>query len=438
MIRDAVLTAALLVWAGALQAAETQSPLALHAQTTFIWQDKPAFAARYSGPNSLSPLREYGNSFTSTLDLGLRPWSGAELHFNPEAVLGRPLSNLTGSGGLSNGELARGAGARLTFYRARFFLRQRFGAGGPTETVEPDFNQLGGTVDARRWTLTVGNIALLDDFDPNPFAKDPRSQFFNWSFLTYGAWDYAADARGYSNGALLEYRAPGWALRAARVAQPRESNGLALDNALAVHYGDQVELESALPWKSAGGPLKLRVLAFRSRVRAGAFADALALPGTPSVAAVRRDQVKTGWGVTLEVPSGEAAGWFVRLSRNSGAQETYAFTEIDRQLAVGGQWSGAAWARPKDRAGVAVALNGLSAPHRDYLAAGGLGFFLGDGALAYGSERVLEAYYRYAMPEAAHGIQSAASIGLQRIVNPGYNRDRGPVTILSLRWHSEF
>ena len=177
----------------------------------------------------------------------------------------------------------------------------------------------------------------------------------------------------------------------------------------------------------------------------GGFADALALSavtsGAPAVSLVRRDQTKTGWGVTLEAPVGEDAGLFLRMSRNNGRAETYAFTEIDHQVSLGGQFSGAAWGRRADRWGVALAVNGLSNTHRDYLAAGGLGFFLGDGALNYGPERVFETYYQFALPDwasRAGKVQSAVSAGFQHLTNPGYNRDRGPVRIFSLRWHSEF
>lgn len=432
--------------AAAEGAAESPEPrFALHAQTTYVWQRKPAFDAAYTGPNSLVPARERSYSFTATADLAVRPWEGGQLHFNPEAAQGVPLSHLTGAGGLSNGELARSSGAQLKAYRARLFWLQRWNAGGETEKIEPDFNEMGGTATARRWTLVLGNVSLLDYFDPNPYAKDPREQFFNWSYLAPGPWDYAADARGYTWAGILEYRTPEWAVRGGRGLQPRESNGPKLDRAWRQHYGDQIEAESNLPVALPAGPLRGRVLWFRNRAVMGAFDDAVALgqaTGTvPDVGAVRRLQTKTGWAVTLEAPLGEDAGVFVRAGRSGGRQETFAFTEIDRQFSVGGQWSGAAWGRPADRMGAALAVNGLSADHRGYLAAGGQGAFLGDGALNYGRERVWEVYYRVVMPPvptAAGPLQSAVSLGAQRIQNPGYNRDRGPVDIFSVRLHAEF
>jgi high affinity Mn2+ porin len=428
-------------WALAQSDSEATPVAALHAQATYIWQHKPAFSAAYSGPNSLRPDNEKSYSFTTTGDLGLRLWQGAQVHFNPEGAQGVPLSDLLGVGGVSNGELARGSSTSLLTYRARLFVQQRINAGTEMEVLDPDFNELGGKFATKRWTITIGNFALLDYFDNNPYAKDPREQFMNWAFMTHGAWDYAADSRGYTMGGIVEYRTPNWAVRAGRVMQPVESNGLALDGALGTHYGDQLEIEGNLPVALPAGPMRGRLLLFRNRIRAGSFADAIALGGVPDVSLVRREQTKTGWGITLEAPLGEDEGLFLRMSRNSGNLETYAFTEIDRQLAVGSQFTGAPWGRKQDCWGLAWAVNGLSDPHRDYLAAGGLGFFLGDGRLNYGGERVFEAYYRWVLPEwstRAGKLQSALSAGFQHITNPGYNRDRGPVQTYSLRWHSEF
>lgn len=423
------------------QTSEEEQRLSWHAQTTFIWQAKPAFHAGYSGTNSLSPLEERAYSFTATADIGLRLWQGAQLHLNPEATKGEPLSRLSGAGGLSNGELARTSGPEVNAYRARLFLLQRWNAGGENETIEAGFNEIGGTASTRRWTLVVGNFSLLDYFDPNPYAKDPRSQFHNWAFMTYGAWDYAADSRGYSNAVLLDYSTATWAVRAARAAMPLESNGLALDGNQGQHYGDQIEIESDLPLRLAAGPLRASLLWFRNQAVMGNYADALALGGVPDVGRVRREQTKTGWGLSLLAPLAEDAGLFLRLSRNNGESETYAFTEIDQQTALGGQFTGHRWGRGADRWGVALAVNELSGPHRDYLKAGGQGFFLGDGALNYAPERVFETWYRWALPDwatRAGKVQSAVSLGWQHISNPGYNQDRGPVQVYSLRWHSEF
>lgn len=442
-VRAALLGSQLIfpVCALAQAASKSTPPFDFHAQATYIWQRKPSFSAAYTGPKSLVPGAEKSYSFTTTADFGARLWQGAQLHFNPEGAQGVPLSNLTGAGGLSNGELQRGSSTNLKKYTARLFVQQRFDVGTETEKVEADFNELGGNYGVKRWTVTVGTFSLLDYFDNNPYAKDPREQFMNWSFLTHGAWDYPADARGYTTGAVLEYRTPAWSVRAGRAMQPKESNGLPLDRNLRRQYGDQLEVDGNLPFALAAGPLRGRLLVFRNRTLAGSFADAIAVGGVPDVALVRRSQVKTGWGATIEAPLGDDAGVFVRASGNSGNLETYAFTEIDQQLSAGGQFTGSAWGRKQDRVGVAYAINGLSSTHRAYLAAGGQGAFLGDGRLNYSNERIFETYYRWALPEwslRAGKLQTALSVGFQHTVNPGYNRDRGPVQTYSARLHTEF
>jgi hypothetical protein len=184
---------------------EEPDRFAIHGQTTYVWQRKPAFNAAYSGENSLGTQRDKSYSWTATLDLGVRLWQGAEFHFNPEVVQGVAFSGLHGLGGFNNGELAKVSGPNPTVFRARAFLRQTWGLGGGEEQVEADFNQFATTVDKRRIVLTAGNMPVLDIFNAVEYAHDPRTQFLNWAFMTHGSFDYAADARGYDWGLALEY-----------------------------------------------------------------------------------------------------------------------------------------------------------------------------------------------------------------------------------------
>ena len=405
-------------------------------QSTYVWQVKRPFNAPYSGPNSLSSGREKSYSFTATAALGFRPWKDGELYFDPEATQGVPLSHLAGLGGLSNGEIARTAGSTLTVYRARLFLRQTWGMGGSAESVESAANQLAGSVDRQRWVLTAGNLSVSDIFDNNAYSHDPRTQFLNSALATYGAYDYAADAHGYTWGAALEYYGQGWALRAGRFIQPREPNQLALDPRIFRHYGDQVELERGWQWGDRPG--KLRLLAYRNRTLMSRYRDALDLAAatatTPDINAVRNgEQIKRGIGLNLEQAVSANAGLFSRAMWADGRTETYAFTEIDRSFSAGGVVKGAAWGRGDDTLGLAVAVNALSKDHRNYLAAGGIGFFLGDGALNYRPESILEAFYNLAAIKGGW-----VTLDWQHIRNPGYNADRGPANFISLRLHAEF
>ena len=404
-------------------------------QATYIWQTKPAFGAAYSGVNSLSPLHEKSYSFTSTAYLGLRLAKDTELYLNPEVVQGVPMSGLTGLGGLSNAELQKTAGSKPLLYRARLFARQTWNLDADREAVASDANQLAGLRSKNRVVLTVGNLAVSDIFDGNAYAKDPRTQFMNWSFLTHGAYDFAADSRGYSWGGALEYYKDDWVVRAGRFMMPRESNGLVLDRGLAKRYGDQLELEKA--YAIGGKPGKARFLVFRNQAVMGAFDDALAAAngGVPTVAPIRKLRSKKGWGINLEQSLTDNTGMFARLAKSDGASEAYAFAEIDRSLSFGVQAKGNSWGRAQDTLGVAYAQNGLSGSHRAFLAAGGNGFFVGDGQLNYRHESIVEGYYSVGL---GFLQRSALSVGAQYIRNPAYNADRGPVKVFTVRLHTEF
>lgn len=242
-------------------------------QSTYVWQNKPGFNAPYTGPNSLVAGREKSYTFTATAYLGFRPWAGGELYFNPEMTQGVAFSNLNGLAGFTNGELTRASGTNPTIYRQRLFLRQTWNRDGDHVAVDADMNQLAGSVAKNRWVLTVGNFSTLDVFDDNAYAKDPRSQFMNWGNMSYAAFDYAADARGFGWGAALEWYQDDWVLRLARMTGPREPNMLPVDTQIAKHYGDQFEIAHA--HKLAGLPGKLRLLLWRDKARLASFDDAL-------------------------------------------------------------------------------------------------------------------------------------------------------------------
>ena len=398
-----------------------------HVQATYVWQAKPAFDAAYTGPASLAPWRETGYSFSASAAFGVRPWAGAELYFDPEVVQGKAMSSLHGLGGMTNGEEQKTSGTSPTFYRARLFLRQTWNLGGDSQPVDSDMNQLAGSVASRRVVLTAGNLAVSDIFDANSQAHDARSQFLNWALVAHGAWDFAADARGYTWGAALEYYDSDWAVRAGRFLLPAESNGLPLDTRIFKHYGDQVEVEHHHAW--FGQPGTVRVLAFRDRARMGSFRDALAAAAPPDVGAVRRERSKTGFGLSLDQAVAGRAAMFARASRNDGQSETYAFAEIERSLSVGATLQ----VRGADTLGIAAVRNGLSRAHRDYLAAGGIGAFIGDGRLDYHAEQITETYYKIGL-----GRYAALSLDWQHIANPAYNGARGPVNVAGVRLHGQY
>jgi high affinity Mn2+ porin len=405
-------------------------------QTTYVWQGKAPFTAAYNGRNSLSPEREKSYSFTATAFLGMRPWAGGEFYFNPEVAQGVPLSNLTGLGGLSNGEIARTSGPKPKLYMARAFLRQSWGLGDSQDVVDSGANQLAGKVYQRQIALTVGKLSVTDIFDNNAYSHDPRTQFINWSLMNAGAYDYAADARGYSWGAALEYYYDAWALRAGRFIQPKLPNQLALDQKIFNHYGDQIEVTHG--HVLSGQPGKIRLLAFRNRTLMSRFQDALDYAalhgGVPDINNVRNgEQIKYGFGLNLEQQLIPNIGVFGRANWADGKTETYAFTEIDHSLSAGTVIQGNVWSRIQDSVGIAFVQNGLSRQRRDYLSAGGISFFIGDGALNYRPENILETYYSLGAIK-----NTWLTLDYQHIHNPAYNRDRGPVSIGAVRLRGIF
>ena len=414
--------------------------LDLHGQATWIWQSKSAFFAPYSGPHSLSNLQEKSYSFTSTVSAGWRAGPNTEMYLNPEVVQGMPLSGLAGLGGLTNGELQKTAGPKPVTYLARAFVRHTWSSeqdpGDDVDLQPAGFNQLSARYPTHRWVLSVGQLSVSDVFDLNRFAHDARTQFLNWSFLTHGAYDFAADAKGYSQGISVERYLGDWVWRWGRFKVPRESNGLALDNQWMSHFGDQIEMQHDHDLSGRKG--SVRFLIYRNQAVMAAFDDAwVAKPGGTWVirdlGEVRRRQSKTGWGWSLDQDLIQGVGGFLRWARHDGKTEGYSFASIDRSFSVGMRFSNSAWLHPNEEWALAVAVNGLSQAHRRYLSAGGVDFFVGDGALRYSTERIVEALYSLPVGESVR-----ASLNFQQIQNPGYNQDRGPVRLAAIRLHAEF
>lgn len=408
-------------------------------QSTYIWQHKPGIRSPYSGPFSLAAAPENAYTFSFTAAFGKRLWEGAEFYFDPEVVQGVPFSgSLVGMGAFYNGEITRASGARLVAYKARLFVRQTWGQGGGTERVESAMNQLAGTVDRNRIVLTAGFLPALDIFDDNKYAHDPRAQFFNWCNMTSCAFDYAADARGYSWGVALEDYAGDWVFRFGQFMEPKDPNILALDYQFFRHYGQNYEIEHA--HELGGQPGKVRVLAYRNAARMGSFANAMASPnfaadnaaGITATGRVRQEAFKYGIGYNIEQAVTDDIGIFSRAMWQDGRYETFAFTEAHRSFALGSSLNGRRWARERDTVGLAYMRNALSGAYRQYLAAGGLGYFIGDGKLTYADEQLVEAYYSWGMTR-----NLWLTGDFQRLRNPAYNADRGPVSFFGVRLHWE-
>jgi len=412
-------------------------PQLVGAQYTFVRQHQTELTSPYEGPRSLDPTGDTQSSHTMGVYLGWAVFEHLQLYLDAEKFMGAGVSGAQGLGGLPNGDVIRQGAGNLPkrFYIARKFVRYLIPLPfGGTRTAERAQDQLPGAEPAARVEIKAGVLAASDDFDQNRYANSTRTQFMNWSLWNNAAWDFAADTRGYTEGVVVGFISPRWSIKYGLYEMPVRANQQQLETSIRRARGENLELTY-----DRDGTI-VRVLAYRNLARMGVYSDAIAVAqatGTvPDIVAQDREgRRKLGFGLNVEQPVADDGdtGVFARAGWNDGKTESFAFTEVDRTLTFGGQLAGGRWKRGQDRLALAVAINGLSEPHRDYLADGGVGFLLGDGRLHYGPEEILETYYRF---QFGHYVQ--LSPDLQYVRNPGYNRDRGPVSIYALRLHLEY
>lgn len=425
------LFAALLLAASADDAPEERANL--HFQSTIATQVHPAFSAAYTGRNSMQPDAESATSIVTDLFTGVRLWKGAEFYFQPELDGGTGLSFTLGVAAFPSGEVYRVGNPRPAILPARLFLRQVIGLGGGTIHIDEGPNQLAGSRDRDALTLSVGKFAIPDFVDNISFSNDPHMHFMSWGLWASGAYDYPADTRGYTWGVAADLSIDWWSVRGAMVLEPQYANLLPMEWDITKARGLVAEFEGRFTVGGRKGAA--RILGFLNSARMGSYEQALTDPtfGLDVTATRAFGRTKAGFAGSANLELADGVGAFVRASWNDGKNETWAFTEIDRSAALGAVCSGSRWGRPDDEVGAAAVVSGLSNLHRRYLAAGGYGFIIGDGALRYGPEILGELYYRYTVTRWV-----AVSAHYQPIVNPGFNRDRGPIQVFTGLLHVAF
>ena len=401
----------------------------IHFISTAAIQYHPAFSAAYSGQNSMQPYAESATAFISSLGLDVRLWPGADVVFNPEISGGYGLSQTLGVAAFPSGLVYRVGNPAPAIYLARLFLRQVIGFGGGKEEVEGGMNQLAGTRDRNRLTLIAGRISVEDTFDGNAYAHDATTEFFDWALFASGAWDYPADTRGYTYGVLADLTIGWWSARAGIALEPLYANLETMDWNIARAHGLMAEYEAR--WNLLGRRGAARITPFFNTARMGSYGQVLADPAAygGQVQPTRAyGRTKYGVAISADQQLTPSLGTFLRASINDGANESWAFTEIDRSLAVGLVKHGSLWGWRDYELGGAVVVNGLSGLHKAYLAQGGYGFIIGDGRLSYAPEVVGDFYFRV---ELVKWLQ--VSVLYQPIFDPGYNTARGPINVFTLR-----
>ena len=412
------------------------TPFWASGQLNVIYQGHPSFPSPYEGPNSLIARPEGRTSYVATLYTGIRLSPTTELFVDAESAGGAGFSNALGLAGFTNLDVVRNPTLGATPYLARVLIRQIIPLTDERVPADRGPFALATELPSKRIEIRIGRFGTVDYFDQNAVASDSHLQFTNWTVDNNGAYDYAADTRGYTWGFIVEYQSPRWGIRFAELLMPTVANGISFDTDIWNARGEN--LEGEIRYAIAGQPGTVRLLAYLNHANMGSYREAidafLAGEGSrPDVTAHRHvGALKYGFGLNVEQALGPAFRVALRAGWNEGKNELFAYTEVNDTLMLAADCRGLAWGRPQDRIGLAMVSNGLSKDHRDYLALGGLGFLLGDGALAYGREQIVELYYTAFV---GWGVWLAA--GGQFIKNPGYNAARGPVWVGALRLHVE-
>src|SRR5277367_1867244 len=414
----------------------------LGGQANSIAQVNPRFHSPYEGTNSFLSIVEPKVSFVGTFYSAFQ--AHRNLRYNTDLIVdaesagGRGLSQALGMAGFTNLDVVRNPNLGSTPYLARGEIHQTIGL--TNEMVDADRSplSLATKVPVRRFEFRVGKMTLPDLFDVNPIGSDSHLQFTNWTVDNNGAWDYAADTRGYTVAAVLEYDDRNWSIRYGLAAMPTVANGIDLDWAFSRASGQNFEFELR---KSLihGRKGVTRILSFVNHAHMGVYREAVDayLNGTDPTPEITKHahfgDVKYGFGWNNEQEITEDFRIFSRVGWNEGQHESFAYTEVDQTVEFGGDLTGQRWHRSVDKIGVAFVSNAIKSDHQNYLKYGGLGFLLGDGHLNYGRENIVESYYNW---HTWRGVFFA--LGLSHIDNPGYNRDRGPVWVPSVRMHVDY
>ncbi|SEF59640.1 Carbohydrate-selective porin, OprB family [Bryocella elongata] len=446
---------------------EAQTPLTLFphpdaqrwliaGQANIIFQAHPGFHSPYSDTNSLLARGEYKTSLVGTLFLGYQvianPRYELDAIYDEESAGGRGISEALGLAGFTNLDVVRNPNLGPVPYLARVELHQTIGFTDKLVDQERTQFSLATKVPERRLDLRFGKMGLPDFLDINNPGSDSHLQFMNWTVDNNGAWDYAADTRGYTYAGIVEYDDKDWTARYAVALMPTIANGIDLQWNLRRASAQNVELEyrrtpfAWLPTRIISPKRQgtVRLLGYVNHANMGDYRvqNALALfarthgspTATPDITAhALQTTVKYGVGLNFEQELTDDVRVFGRFGWNEGQHESYAYTEVDQTFELGGDLKGTRWSRANDKLGLVGVSNAIKRDHQEYLKLGGKGFLLGDGKLNYAREDILEAYYN------AHNWRGLfTTFDLQAIAHPGYNQDRGPVVVFSVRTHVDF
>ena len=407
-----------------------------HLQNTVVYQQHGAFHSSYSGQNSLNEHGEEANSVSSTIYLGRSLWKDCNIYFNPEISTGNGFSGTKGIAGFTNGEAYRLSHVSQV-YIARFYINQIIPLSNDYKQIDDDVNQVEGKIPTSYLSFNIGKFSLMDFFDNNSISHDPRTQFLNWSLMSNGAYDYGASTQGYIWGLESEFVKEKYTIRLGITMVPTTCNGMDMD--YNILRSNTINLEYEYRYKLLKNDGIIRILGYTNSARMGSYQEAIniykrtgIIPSVDSTSSIGR--TKFGVGINIEQNINDNISLFSRIGFNDGKNESWMFAEISQTFSLGCQINGNLWNRKTDKLGIATVYNGISKVNREYLSDGGYGFMIGDGKLNYKLENIIEVYYSYRFLH--HPLWLSPSF--QYVTNPGYNQDRGPITVFTLRLHSEY
>jgi len=401
---------------------------AFHMDETLIGQRHGSFpSTRPDGPNSMSAAAERSYSSVTGLNLGYDLGQGTEAWMRVETIRGIGLSNAGGLAALTNNDMQRIMLNKFTSYVALGFVTHTWNLGGNAQAIEADSLQFARASTERRISLTMGKLDVLGIFDDNAYAHKSDDHFLNWCFMTHCAYDFAADARGYTWGMASEAQWDDWSSRVGWFAMPRLPNQLEIDGSIGQHFGVNWELEQR--WQTGA----LKFLAYQGRMRLADYTQFLDQTGVFIQNAPKTDAKRGGAGLNLQQALAPEIGLFARAFWTGGHSETMAFTEADSSFSLGAVFDGKLWSRNQDGVGIGVARNEINHARQSFLQAGNYDLFIGDGFLVYTPEVVVETYYKFGIVPGVH-----ITLDWQNINNPAYNQARGPINVYGIRFHGEF
>ena len=407
-------------------------------QANFIFQAHGPFHSPYQGTNSFVGYGETANSRVLTLYTGIKLPGRSEILFDVEETGGGGLSQALGLAGFTNLDVVRNPELGQGVYISRMMFHGTIALSPDRVDAEPNPFNLQSSIPSKRIEIRAGKMSVVDFFDVNAVGSDSHLQFTNWTIDNNGAYDYAADTRGYTFAAIVEYQSQKFGVRFGEALMPTVANGIDLDWNLTQARAENLELEFRPSWFK-GLATYFRPLAYLNHGNMGSYAQAIntyqqGLTPVPDITLSRHpDTLKQGFGLNVEQELPAHMRAYFRGGWNEGKHESFCYTEVNDTFSGGLAIAGNRWNRKNDKIGTAVVSNGISDKHAQYLADGGLGFILGDGRLSYGREFISESYYN---AQIWRGLYGAAQLSV--VVHPGYNTARGPAVVPGLRLHVDF